>query len=93
MGSLLLNHYNTEDKVDQLISMGAASYITEKIGDTRNDFSNPDRDICCFYHRDRDEDLQIEKFTKDELNVPGFYVYVFMERSWYLVGLDNWVLL
>lgn len=82
---LLLNVYNTGEKVTELISMGAASYITSKLGTKRNNFDHPDREISCFYHRDRDEELQIDTFTKSELTLPGFFTYVFEDNCWYIV--------
>lgn len=84
-GALLLEHYNTEEKVRELLSFGNISSLGEKIG-TKHDFSNPPKDETNFYGRDRDEKDQ------DAENFPGLfswangmgvaYYYLFTNGEW-----------
>ena len=88
LGETLYKHYQDRSKVEKLISMGGASYITPVIGDKKNDFNNSDSDISCFYHRDRGEDLIIEEAINNSdwcLSLKGD----FMIEWAYLFELDG----
>lgn len=73
-GSLLLHNYRTIDEVKELISMGFLSSLGKDI------------ETCEFYHRDRNEDLNVyEVFSKDDIN--GYfeeYTYLFENSKWYV---------
>ena len=57
-GRILNEHYNTEEKVDELLSYGDVSIIRENIG-VKLDFNNTMAFVknkqCKFYMRDRGE--------------------------------------
>ncbi len=55
VGETLLNHYNTEDKVRELLKLGDLFILGSEIGEKHNfnDFSNPS--WCRAYGRDRGE--------------------------------------
>lgn len=59
-GEFLKQYYNTTDKVNELISNGSMSSLRENI------------EKSVFYHRDRNEDLVINKFYRIE----RFYDYL-----------------
>lgn len=74
LGKILVENYNTLDKVKEIISYGDASYIEETIADS------------VFYHRDRNEELSIHEATNfSELKTSAFredYLYVFGNGFW-----------
>jgi hypothetical protein len=53
-GSILLNHYQDAEKVDQLIALGDLSFLAPEIGE-KHDFEDRNYDICMAYGRDREE--------------------------------------
>lgn len=73
-GSLLLHNYRTIDEVKELISMGFLSSLGKDI------------ETCEFYHRDRNEDLNVyEVFSKDDINEYfEEYTYLFENGKWYI---------
>lgn len=88
-GKILLNHYNTFDKVEQFIRLGDASYITESIecpdGHT---FNTPVDGYSVFYKRDRGEEgvdayecdtyEEVMERNRQECN------YLFQDGKWYV---------
>lgn len=58
VGQVLLDAYNTAEKVEELISLGCLSSLGRNIKpnpDKPHSFMNPQKDVCVFYHRDRGE--------------------------------------
>ncbi len=89
-GVMLLEHYNSKERVEELLSYGNISSLREKItpekGSTHS-FDKPDKDVTIFYGRDRGEEGQ-EAFTctEEELKDPTSwieYIYVFDSGKWY----------
>lgn len=77
-GEILINHYNDESKVRELISMGGMSSLDKTI------------DECEFYVRDRGEDMNenkseivntLEEFKKDSSKLVD-YIYIFDKNIW-----------
>lgn len=72
-GQMLVDHYDTDAKVKELISHGGISSLGEAIGE-KQDFtvkSNLVRPVpgqCKFYHRDRGEEISIEELEYDEIS-------------------------
>ena len=86
LGLMLHQHYNTLEKVKELVSMGSASSIDENIGH-KVDFYKRDeyKDQCIFYSRDRNEDLRIFEFEDydDMLEQHGQeFNYLFIDGEW-----------
>lgn len=80
-GATLQLAYNTAEKVEKLLALGDLSilgYYTEPTDETHN-FDNPQRHICCAYHRDRGEAFR-QSDSVQEFN------YIFDERDacWYV---------
>lgn len=82
-GPILLEHYQTQEKVESLIALGSISSLNKNVeipeGVTHN-FDNPADGIVVAYHRDRGEELSV----KAHGNVKAFaesdieqYGYVF----------------
>ena len=69
-GQMLVDHYNTDAKVKELISYGGISSLGEVIGE-KQDFSSilsSSTKQCKFYHRDRGDELDIEELEYDEIS-------------------------
>jgi hypothetical protein len=54
VGTTLKEHYTDPDKVDQLIALGALSYLEPELGE-KHDFNSPTKGWTLAYHRDRGE--------------------------------------
>lgn len=66
---ILQNHYNTQELVEELISLGSLSYLDIKAKpeqDLKHTFEQPQDGVCVAYHRDRGEDLVIHEFDSIE---------------------------
>ena len=76
-GKILLENYNTLEKVKELISLGFISSLGTTI------------DKCVFYNRDREEDFDnYEVYSLEEMGeFLECYNYVFQDNKWYV--LDN----
>ena len=79
VGSTLKKHYDSYDKVKELVSFGSVSSLYPTIQES------------TFYHRDRDEDLEIaiiDEFNwgeyKNMLSEDIFieYIYIFENNQW-----------
>ena len=66
-GQMLVDHYNTDAKVKELISYGGISSLGEVIGE-KQDFMSTVPGQCKFYHRDRGEEISIEELEYDEIS-------------------------
>jgi hypothetical protein len=69
-GQMLVDHYDTDAKVKNLISHGGISSLGEMIGE-KQDFSSilsSSTKQCKFYHRDRGDELDIEELEYDEIS-------------------------
>ena len=89
-GVMLLEHYNSKERVEELLSYGNISSLREKITpekDSTHSFDKPDKDVTIFYGRDRVEEGQ-EAFTCTEEELKDTtswieYIYVFDNGKWY----------
>lgn len=83
LGNILLNNYNTEEKVEELIDLGNASYIAETL------------DKSKFYHRDMKrkgkEEPELYANENDFLAESGIYdyIYLFKNDEWYVCTFRN----
>lgn len=88
-GRILVNHYTDVNKIKSLIELGSLSGLDENINPiTENhSWSNPEKNVCIAYHRDRGEELTIEEFTnlKDLKEYATWidYIYIYMNEKWY----------
>lgn len=82
-GAILIDHYNTKEKVDKLMKLGNLSYLGEKMNpDTiyPHSFSNPQDGVVIAYGRDRgEEDVAGRATTLAEIDEDPWieYAYVF----------------
>ena len=98
-GRILNEHYNTEEKVDELLSYGDVSIIRENIG-VKLDFNDymafAKNKQCKFYMRDRGEKYKHATQLKDEKELIEFsnncdveFIYMFAYGSWYVYDVYN----
>lgn len=89
VGRILCQFYNTDEKVDELISYGDLSSLGSKISPEEGEnhsFDNPVKDVCVFYHRDRGYKWEDCKplHSMDAYFPNGVeYIYKFEDGEWY----------
>ena len=70
-GRILLEHYNTTEKVRELLSLGSLSILGERTTPTEgsgHSFESPEEGVCVAYHRDRGEELRTNWTSWEEYN-------------------------
>ena len=67
-GQMLVDHYNNDSKVKNLISHGGISSLGEMIGEKQDFMGFRAPQQCRFYHRDRGDELDIEELEYDEIS-------------------------
>lgn len=88
-GLILKKYYNTQEKVDELISMGNVSILHKNIGiKVKFDgFNSLKQKQCLFYGRDREETEQEPttfSFDKPKLDTLQAWNYMFFQGKWYV---------
>lgn len=82
LGATLIDHYNTQDKIDALIALGDLSALYENIAplseyappsyayrepkDVKHSYNTPQKGVTKAYHRDRGEELRIHEYDNEE---------------------------
>ena len=91
VGETLVQHYNTEDKVKELVSFGDMSYLASEIHpEGEHNFEKPEQGVTVFYNRDRGEtDVDAKTTTMDEYLSVQYsscidYLYVFIGSNWWV---------
>lgn len=90
MLKLLTEHYSCELKVNELLDLGCASYITDKLypdPSKPHNFNSPQAGISMFYGRDiGDTDTEAIIMTLSELKkTNNDYVYIWDKNCWRLL--------
>jgi hypothetical protein len=95
-GKILVNHYKDSAKVLELINQGSISILDKNINpskDSKHDFDEPQKDVCVFYCRDREEELEIDNFEnfEDYTSNANFeeFNYIFKYGEWYYSENNN----
>jgi hypothetical protein len=93
-GRLLVEHYPTLERVEQLVSHGDISSLAENIdpldGQPDHTFDNRQKDVTIFYGRDRGEEncepVLFDDYSSfiDNRNRES-YDYYFTDGKWYLI--------
>lgn len=83
-GKILLEHYQDENKVQELIDLGDISSLGEEIGE-EHDFNQCPPKQCNAYGRDRKEEDVDTRFS-DSLEgcYQEQYLYVWQDGKWYI---------
>ena len=89
---ILTESYNTQEKVEALISLGNLSSLHKSIDCPEgHSFSNPIKGYCVFYGRDRQEENQEYKIFKSIKEVHRQeYNYFFIDGKWSVEEGDNY---
>ena len=97
-GTLLNNHYNTQEQVEKLVSFGDMSCLGECIEPTTDahSFETREEGVTVYYGRDRDEtderiktkvfesyDSYKTKFNREEYN------YIFRNGKWFVAAAES----
>ena len=76
-GRMLIEHYNTKERVEALIALGDLSALNEEIS------------VCVAYHRDRGEEFRQEKIKSIYYNIQSMinahwadFVYLWKDGEW-----------
>ena len=90
-GAILLKHYNTRDKIEELVKLGDLSCLAPQINPDPNkphsfEYENRQDNVCVAYGRDRNEEnTQARILSKDEMFSNGWieFFYVFtLDDKW-----------
>lgn len=91
-GALLIDHYDTPEKVKELLDIGSISYLAPKLNPDPSkphgfEFTTRQEGVVVAYGRDRGEkDVEAKEYTLKELDDPDSwaeYIYVFnQENQW-----------
>lgn len=91
VGSTLVQHYNTKDKVMELVSFGDMSYLASVVHpEGEHNFEKPEQGVTVFYNRDRGEtDVDSKTTSMDEYLSIKYsscidYLYVFINDNWWV---------
>lgn len=80
---ILKEHYNTEEKVDQLLELGDLSSLGEEIGEKQDFDSTENKRWCMAYGRDRGESgVEANVAPLEEIIGDQDYTYVFENGEW-----------
>ena len=94
-GQILQEHYNTENRVKQLLSLGDLSVLGKNIGEKQS-FENRVKDSCLAYGRDRGETgVEARKCSYVDYTKEYFeeYIYLFTPGKGWQVrenGINYW---
>ena len=89
VGKTLLEHYTDPDKIDRLFELGDMSYLGYETDPIDNHtFDKPEKYVCIFYTRDRDEDWDDNKpklVSEQELEKSWLneWNYMYKNGQWY----------
>lgn len=82
-GRMLIEHYDTKEKVEALIALGDLSSLDENVSE------------CVAYHRDRGEEFNQEKIRSSFYNLQSMrnarwaeFVYLWKDGEWFYQDLD-----
>ena len=86
VGALLHTYYNTDEKVNALIDLGSLSSLCEKLTPdptSPHSFDAPQEDVTIAYHRDRGEELHIDRPVSIHSIDSQEYNYIFKDGAWH----------
>ena len=94
VGRVLLEHYQSAEKVDQLIKLGSISSLGPEIGEKVVWDAQVFDTQCRAYHRDRGEAWDSTKPTKFEGGTDAFFAHDWSDFMWadfvYCYTPDGW---
>jgi len=95
VGKILLEHYNTQEKINELLNVGNVSCLKPLIGE-KHDFDNANPEWSVFYGRDRDDKGEearntnnVTNFLKSVSDCWGEYAYLFRDNQWFYQDMHS----
>ena len=95
-GPILLNHYNSEKIVREMIELGDMSQLCDNLNPTldTHSYNSPEENVCVFYGRDRGEEN-----VEPQKNLPFMeyrsqfneYNYLFQDGEWFVSEGDDFI--
>jgi len=92
-GAILVKHYNNEEIIRKLISLGSLSSLGEKIEPSKgsnHSFRNPEDGVTVAHHRDMGEPISIDThICLDDWMLKSFreeWNYIWKDGKWFVVG-------
>jgi len=90
VGTKLQQYYDTQEKVEALIALGALSSLAERLApsaDEKHTWEKPADGVTVAYHRDRDDELYVRNYETLQELAKGTeeYNYLFENDNWYLL--------
>lgn len=96
VGKTLLDHYNSRELAEELVSFGDLSVLGERIHPTvdTHSFDTPEEGTCIYYGRDRGElKTEHKRFHSLEGYIRGAdfqeFNYIFRNNEWQLFDIDR----
>jgi hypothetical protein len=90
----LLKNYDTEEKVNELLSLKCLSYLGSEIGEKQNFAKPTNRNWCLSYWRDRGEEsiapyqvAHMKYLKEDAMNSHCEWLYVYENGKWVTIEL------
>lgn len=85
-GAILLEHYNDESKIRELLSLGDISCLEQEVNPTSShSYENPQFGVTVAYGRDRGEQ-GTDAVTTSEWKPSQEYNYLYENGKWYVDG-------
>lgn len=96
VGRVLVENYNTIEKIEELLTLGDLSSLGERVNPNEGEdhsFENRAEGVTVAYHRDRGEKLIEAKKFSDIKEVMDYYswndyYYIFEGDEWIVYGSD-----
>ena len=95
-GKILLKHYTTSEKINELINLGQVSTLKENVNPDpkgSHSFDNQQENVVVAYHRDRGEPLVIEEYTNPKEIIGEEFDYLFIDGVWKVRSEKNFITL
>ena len=95
-GKILLKHYTTSEKINELINLGQVSILKENVNPDpkgSHSFDNRQENVVVAYHRDRGESLVIEEYTNPKEIIGEQFDYLFIDGVWKVRSEKNFITL
>src|SRR5690606_40611109 len=90
-GAILLEHYNTAERVEKLLDLGDLSSLGQELStDEPHSYDNPADGVCIAYGRDRGETDMEARFEFSYQHMQKeHYNYIFKDGKWFYFRGDN----
>ena len=104
-GKILVKHYTTKEKIDELIALGPISELAENINPDPNKphtFENSQKNVVLAYVRDRGENISKGEMTETYYSIENYldfswkshndidYLYLWDGEKW-IVRSQDWI--